>query len=196
MRLSTPFLERPLFINLNVNKHCIMKQFLLAIAVAFTLLSCTTEKHDEPLNEWKVVYKNDGDGNPLFGKKSDLINAVRSGYPIRIGWGMRSRRDSTVTIEHVAEAKFLSIINGDEVFGQIDRIIGQRPEIKSDSIKIYFREKNQWVKMAGSNGFSTAIMYDYVNDSLVNFGQARKSTTTWFVQYSNKINQAKALFQD
>ena len=41
----------------------------------------------------------------VFGDKAKLFDAVRLGYPIRIGWG-------SMGVEHVADADFLTIYEG------------------------------------------------------------------------------------
>lgn len=124
---------------------------------------------------WQLVLKNDATGKAIVGDKAALLDAVRLGYPIRIGWG--SNR-----VEHVADADFLTIFEGKEVFAQINPIIGQRPAIDGDSLKIHFRTDNHWVKMAGTNGFSTSFMTDYLQDTIVGKGE-RYTATTWYVNY-------------
>ena len=54
---------------------------------------------------WQKVFHNDANGNTISGDKSKLLEAIRLGYPIRIGWG--SNR-----VEHVTEADFLTIFEG------------------------------------------------------------------------------------
>jgi len=124
---------------------------------------------------WQLVYKNDANGQAIFGEKEQLLDAVRLGYPIRIGWG--SNR-----IEHVADADFLTIFNGKEVFAQIKPIIGQHPQVNGDSLKIAFRANNKWLKMAGTNGYATSLMTDYLQDTIVGNNE-RFSATTWYVNY-------------
>ena len=104
------------------------------------------------------------------------MDAVRLGYPVRIGWG--SNR-----VEHVADADFLTIFEGEEVFAQIKSIIGQAPRIDGDSLKIRFRTQNHWTKIAGTNGYSTAIMTDYFKDSLLGGGKDQYAATSWYVLY-------------
>ncbi|MDW3650297.1 MAG: hypothetical protein R8P61_24700 [Bacteroidia bacterium] len=125
---------------------------------------------------WQKVFQNDAEGNAVFGNKAQLMDAVRLGYPIRIGWG--SNR-----IEHVADADFLTIFEGEEVFAQIRSIIGQAPRIDGDSLKVRFRSQNHWTKIAGTNGYSTGMMTDYFKDSLVGGGIDRYTATTWYVLY-------------
>lgn len=131
---------------------------------------------------WQKVYRNDPNGKTLFGDKSKLIDAVRLGYPIRIGWG-GSR------VEHVAEAEFLTILDEKEVFGQINSIVGQAPTVKNDSLKIRFRMQNHWTKIAGTNGYSTGFMTDYLEDTIVGGGVDRYTATSWYVCYpDNTLN--------
>lgn len=148
-----------------------MRLTLLFLTVLF--FSCLPQEH--PRSGWQLVYKNDADGKALFGEKEKLLAAVRLGYPVRIGWG--SNR-----IEHVADADFLTIFEGEEVFAQIKPILGQRPAIDGDSLKIHFRTNNNWVKMSGTNGFSTSLMTDYLQDSIVG-NNSRYNATTWYINY-------------
>lgn len=139
----------------------------------FFVFSCQSTKNTP--SGWQLVFKNDATGKALFGNKTALLDAIRLGYPIRIGWG--SNR-----VEHVADADFLTIFEGKEVFAQIKPIIGQRPAIDGDSLKIHFRANNKWVKMASTNGFSTSLMTDYLQDSIVG-NNTRYGATTWYVNY-------------
>lgn len=127
---------------------------------------------------WQMVFQNDADGKATFGDKSKLIDAVRLGYPVRIGWG-------SSRIEHVADADFLTIFQGEEVFGQINTIIGQAPRIDGDSLKVRFRTNNHWTKIAGTNGYSSGFMTDYFQDTLLGGGVDRYTTTRWYVLYPN-----------
>jgi len=147
---------------------------LLPYLILFSLFT-SCQSSTPTTSGWQLVYKNDANGQAIFGKKEQLLDAVRLGYPIRIGWG--SNR-----VEHVADADFLTIFNGTEVFAQIKPIIGQRPQVNGDSLKIAFRANNQWLKMAGTNGYATSLMTDYLQDTIVGNNE-RFSATTWYVNY-------------
>ncbi len=125
---------------------------------------------------WQKVFQNDANGEVLHGDKSKLIDAVRLGYPVRIGWG--SNR-----VEHVADADFLTIFEGEEVFAQIRTILGQAPRIDGDTLKVRFRTENHWTKIAGTNGYSSGLMTNYLKDTLVGGGTDRYTATTWYVLY-------------
>ncbi|MEM8765788.1 MAG: hypothetical protein AAGD88_18375 [Bacteroidota bacterium] len=167
-----------------MNKHLL---FLLGLTFIF---SCN-QSTEIPESGWKMVYRNDENGTATFGDKAELLDAVRLGYPIRIGWG--SNR-----VEHVADADFLTIFQGEEVFAQIRSIIGQAPRIDGDSLKIRFRTQNHWTKIAGTNGYSTGLMTDYMNDSLVGGGMDRYTATTWYVNYPSRKTdiEARPLWRD
>ncbi|GEM_PF-913243 len=161
------------------------KVYLLScLAVLSLLLLPSCENAHGTQGGWQKVYQNSAEGEALFGEKEKLIEAVRLGYPIRIGWGGNS-------VEHVTEATFLTIFEG-EVFGQIEGIVGQAPRVDSDSAKIRFRLQNHWTKIAGTNGYSTAFMTDYFQDTLVGGGNDRSSATTWYVLYPSHAEPIEA----
>ncbi len=147
----------------------------LMLLAIFLFISCQSSNNS--VAGWQKVFQNEADGSVKFGDKSRLIDAVRLGYPVRVGWGGNR-------VEHVAEAEFLTIFQG-EVFAQIKTIVGQAPRIDGDSIKIRFRTENQWTKIAGTNGYSTAFMTDYHKDSVVGGGTDRYAATTWYVLFPN-----------
>ena len=140
------------------------------------LFLCSCQAPDSSKAGWQKVYQSDENGQATFGEKSKLIDAVRLGYPVRVGWG--SNR-----VEHVAPADFLTIFEGEEVFAQISTIVGQAPRIDGDSLKIRFRTQNHWTMIAGTNGYMTSIMTDYQQDTLVGGGTDGYTTTTWYVLY-------------
>ncbi len=128
---------------------------------------------------WQKIYENDAEGSPVFGDKSNLVEAVRAGYSVRIGFGEKP-------IEHVADASFLTVVDGEifkgEVFAQIQTIVGQQPTVENDSLKMRFRTWNHWTKMVGTNGYTTAFMTDYQSDTLVGGNVDRKGATIWYVE--------------
>ena len=147
----------------------------------FVLMIASCQTPTSQKGGWQKVFQNDSDGQTRYGDKSALIEAVRLGYPVRIGWG-------GMRVEHVADADFLTIFEG-EVFAQIRSIIGQAPRIDGDTVKIRFRMENRWTKIAGTNGYSTGFMSNYLSDSIVGGGIDRYNPTTWYVLYpSHDLN--------
>ncbi len=57
------------------------------------------------------VYSHDENGNALSGSKEELLDGLRKGYSLKVGWGWtRTLGDSSVTLEHFAEPIFTTII--------------------------------------------------------------------------------------
>ncbi len=164
---------------------------MIRLFFALSILLCACHAQEPSHAGWQKVYQNDSEGQTTFGEKSKLIDAVRLGYPVRIGWG--SNR-----IEHVANADFLTIFQGEEVFGQIETIVGQAPAIEGDTLKVRFRTNNRWTKMAGTNGYTTAFMTDAEQDTLVGGGVDRAGATTWYVLYpSHQVDiEARPLWRE
>lgn len=160
--------------------------FLLSVVLIFST-GCNSDT--ESNESWKLVYRHDADGNPLYGNKSELIVAVRNGLPIRLGFGGRSLTDTSRSVEHLADVQFLTILDNTEVFGQIAQIIGQAPAREEDGNKVRFRTHNTWTKIAGTNGYSVGLMVDYINDSIPNPPGDRKQGASWFVFTKAKVSK-------
>jgi len=157
-------------------------RFLFMLSLSFLFLSCSHQKSDR--GGWRKVFQNDEQGEVVMGDKQELMDAVRLGYPIRMGWGGRR-------VEHVAGADFLTIFEG-EVFGQVDAITGQAPAIDGDTVKIRFRPENHWTKIAGTNGFSTGLMTNYLHDTIAGGNEDGRSATSWYVLYPPSQGAAEA----
>ncbi|TMM57283.1 hypothetical protein FEE95_12415 [Maribacter algarum] len=162
----------------------ILNKKILVFGVILILISSCQSSDGREVG-WQMVFHNDANGQAIYGDKSKLVDAVRLGYPVRIGWGGNS-------VEHIANVEFLTIFQGEEVFAQINTIIGQAPQIDGDSLKMRFRTQNHWTKIAGTNGYSTGLMTDYFKDTIVGGGTDRYSSTAWYVLYPNNHVEQKA----
>lgn len=108
---------------------------------------------------YKVIYEADRDGNRLSGDLETLIDFVRSGNPIRVGWELpfRSQIDSTnYVLEHWSDAGFISL-HQNHVFAQIPSIYGQgssaiEPNTKIPSIFLSNNKPHGWVAVIGTTG--------------------------------------------
>ena len=79
-----------------------------------------------------------------------MISAVRKALEVRIYWKHESPENPKIKVEHLAPAKFLTIMSGETVFAQIDPIVGQNPDFDEQELKL--RENLSWFLMAGTNG--------------------------------------------
>jgi len=154
------------------------RKMLICIAVAIIFSSCKSVSHISC--GWTKVFSNNAEGATTFGNKQELVKAVRAGYSVRVGFGEKP-------VEHISTVNFLSIVDGKifkgEVFAQIPTILGQLPAVENDSLKMRLRTWNHWTKLVGTNGYTTAIMTNYQNDTLVSGNNDRYQASTWYVEY-------------
>lgn len=158
-----------------------MKYIYVIFVVIFSNIFFSSCNENGFQNEWEVIYRNDADGNKLFGSKEKLIEAVRNGNPIRVGFGGRRKNDTLISVEHVTDAQFLTITNGKEVFAQITPIFGQRPDLVSDTIKIEIKEENKWVVLIGTNGERSTLSKYFDSDISQKSKQSRRGAT-WYAK--------------
>lgn len=171
-----------------------MKKVLVAFCVLSILIfGCVDNiphQSSDAKQGWQLVFRNTKGGKVVFGSKERLIEAVRAGYSVRVGWGGRRQTDTTKSVEHVAEAQFLTIANSKEVFAQIQPIIGQHPGLEKDTIDIVFRENLQWILMVGTNGFSDRLTTERFQDSIRGH-RSLPTEVSWFVNYPFDHNSKK-----
>lgn len=128
--------------------------------------------------KWTMVYQNDAKGAMVSGSLNELIEAVRAGLPIRVGWSGQSPTDPNRKVEHVANAKFLTIMSNKTVFAQIDPIIGQTPDFTKQFIEL--KEGTTWVMIAASNGKSDSMMTDTKTGEIIGHGENARAID-WYV---------------
>lgn len=106
---------------------------------------------------WRLVYAHDAQGKPKKGDKQHLINAIRQGYPVRVGWGAQwSRKGKVMKVEHVTDAKFLSVYEN-EVFAQIEPIIRQRPFVAEPGVQLDSLQLRTWRAVFGTTGVVRSV---------------------------------------
>lgn len=103
--------------------------------------------------KWRLVYEHDEQGNLIHGSKEILLESVRRGSDVKVGWRMGNGEE---TVEHFSEVQFLTIMDG-EVYGQITPILSQNPSIKKAQVTI--RNGLKWSFIAGTNGKNSTYYY-------------------------------------
>lgn len=177
---------------INVSRN--INKIVFFVTILLVVTGCQKKpalSSDNEINRWVLVYRNDASGNTVLGNKQELIEAVRKGFPVRIGFGIRRASDSTKSVEHVTNASFLTISNGEEVFAQIAPIIGQNPELESDSLNITFRQNIEWSMIVGTNGFSDRLSTDKLADTIISH-RTRPTEVSWFVNFVQSENIAES----
>lgn len=144
---------------------------------------------------WKAVYKHDKNGNPVSGSIDSLITGIRNGYNLRVGWGVKvEREDTVITIEHMAEPLFLTILQESEVSIVIDAhpLLESYWRIEAQQ----FREGGHiWQCVMNTTGTFNARVFNRSTGELVR-DMPQQHRMTWFLQYpGNSIPKAEPLFE-
>jgi hypothetical protein len=98
----------------------------------------------------KLLLKTDEKGKVIDDSIDSLIKAVRQGNSINVGLSLDFDKDGNPDVEHLVNAKFLTILNG-HVFNQIEPIYAQAPNGKVPQVEIG-NNNMQWTGIIGSNG--------------------------------------------
>jgi hypothetical protein len=131
---------------------------------------------------WVAVYSNDENGEATAGSKTELINGLRAGYALKVGWGWkRMIADSLVSLEHFASPVFTTVINEKDVSVVID----PHPLLKS-----YFQidqqtfadSVQQWQCVLTTRGTFNAIVFSpKTGEKIKDWPQRHKMV--WYLQY-------------
>ena len=155
---------------LKYNMNIVIKsQFLILVLIVVLLVSLGEQVEENSSSiaskDWKLIYKNDEKGMPVFGDKEELISIARSGYPIQVGWFSRRRNDTTKTVEHTVNGDFLTIANGSELFVQTQPFFAQRPGLTSDTLSMSLLPiQYHWI--LGTNGLISSVSTDFTKDTV------------------------------
>lgn len=128
--------------------------------------------------EWKLIYENDKSGNTISGNIEVLKDAVRDGKEIRIGWGFQHPSIKKISVEHVADAAFLTILSDSIVHAQIRPIIGQSPDFDEGTVQL--KENLEWVFIGGTNGKMDSMTRNTITGEIVDH-KLRASSFRWFL---------------
>ena len=149
---------------------------LILLISAFPLNLFSQEREN---NNWVLIYENDAGGNGLHGDLEDLINTIRNGKDVRISWYYQSPSDKKIKVEHLANAKFITIMSDQTVLAQIDPIVGQIPDF--DSQQIILKENLEWSLIASTNGKNDQMTRNMITGEIVEH-TIRNWGTKWFVK--------------
>jgi len=162
-----------------MNKYSLL--FLL-----FTI-SCNQIQQD---SNYQIIYKNDKEGNTLLGSKSELINVIRGGGSIKIGWGVKGKNH---TIEHLSEPIWLAVLDESEVIAHLDGQILSKVDWEnltanySDSTRL----SQEWRVVITTKGEFDAVWYDRNLGKVVR-RSPQNHTLTWFAK--DNLDSNKPLF--
>lgn len=167
-----------------------LNQKMNRIFIAFSIIlmvSCNSEKSDL---DFKIIYKNDKEGNSLIGSKEALIDHVRGGATIKIGWGSKGK---THSIEHLSEPIWIAVLDESEVIAHLDAQVLSK--IDWVSLSANYADSTllnqEWRVVLTSKGEFDAVWYDR-NIGKVIKRRPQNHTITWFANGST--NSSVPLF--
>ncbi len=168
-----------------------MRKTSILLLIVFSLFSCQTKKTD---SNWSIAYKNDKSGNVLLGSKQQLINSIRKGASIKIGWGGKGKSHQ---IEHIAEPIWIAILDEKEVVAHLD------PQVLSgtdwDALSANYADsllvKSEWRVVITTKGEFDAVWYDR-QDYRVTKHRPQNHVMTWFIKDVDDSIPAEPLFNE
>ena len=161
------------------------------VIIILFILAFSCNQYDEK-DQWKIIYKNDKKGNTLLGSKTSVINAIRTGANIKIGWGSKGKNHS---IEHLSKPIWLAILDDKEVIAHLD------PQVLStidwENLSANYADlsklKEEWRVVLTTKGEFDAIWYDRKNDTIIK-RIPQNHVITWFS--TNKGKNVKPLYSE
>jgi hypothetical protein len=98
----------------------VLPSLVVTGALLAWLFRLTAVRRDPILagSTWQFVFANDGHGKDMAGKRGTLLEAIRRGSPVRIGWSEASRKEGW-SVEEFTDAGFTNIMGGREVVAQL-----------------------------------------------------------------------------
>ena len=168
-----------------------MKIVLIATALVLlgALSSYFSMSQEKPrlAPRWKIAFKNNAQGETLSGSKEELINAIRSGSTIKVGWGWQKNGKS---MEHISEPIWHLVLNDREVIVHLD------PQVLSntvwDSLSANYIDPAlmdlEWRVVLSTRGEFDAVWYDREEHQVVR-RLPQRHIMTWFVEQHSLSRQ-------
>lgn len=137
-----------------------MKPFVLFAALALAAPSAFAA--DAPrecgASAWRHVFTSDPQGKDAGGSRQALIDALRRGSPLRVGWG-EADADSKWKVEEFADAEFTNLMDGRDVVAQLQGAMIQTNY--TDASKAGLRDPAMsWHALASTDGRLEALMVE------------------------------------
>lgn len=133
----------------------------MTLALVLPLCACVsvrgTVKSSDCVSEWRLFYSHDADGAPAFGERRGLIEALRRGSPIRVGWSEASEEGWSV--EEFADTTFVNIMGGTHVVAQIEPALIQSHYLDADQSGLRTPARD-WNAIIATTGRFDALMID------------------------------------
>lgn len=152
-------------------------KYLLLIVGLYAIAGCQSPLTTQ---DYHVVYKNDKEGNTVSGSKSELINYIRAGASIKVGWGVKTEKHS---IEHIAEPIWIAVLDESEVIAHLDPQVLSKTDWTTLSANYADSSllRQEWRVALTTKGSFDAVWIDQVNRKVTQ-RRPQNHTMTWFVK--------------
>lgn len=127
---------------------------------------------------WRLAYHHDADGKRITGSKARLSEAVRRGRPFRLAWGFQSERETTISIQHVAEPVFITV-SGGEVSAQLPEHVQQQSYADPDRAR-FDTASVLWRGLMSTTGTFDAVWVDRASGEEVR-RYPQRAAIAWYV---------------
>lgn len=136
-----------------------MKKILLTLLIfASAPVMAAQPLRECDLAQWRHVYTSDPQGADAGGNRQHLIDALRRGSPLRVGWG-EADADGKWAVEEFADAEFTNLMNGRDVVAQLSSAMIQTNY--TDAAKAGLRDPAMaWHALASTDGRLEALMVE------------------------------------
>ena len=129
---------------------------------------------------WALLYRNGPDGEALAGSKQALFAAIRSGQPIQIAWGFGAERNGEpLSVEHLIEPVFLTIVNGSDVVAQMPEHIAQAAYVNPDRALFGDEPGVMWRGLMTTKGVFDAVWVNRGTGEMVR-RYPQRAAMSWF----------------
>jgi len=107
---------------------------------------------------WRHLYSSGPNGEDAGGHRQHLLDALRRGSPLRVGWG-EADADGKWAVEEFADAEFTNLMNGRDVVAQLRSALIQTNY--TDAAKAGLRDPAMtWHALASTDGRLEALMVE------------------------------------
>lgn len=168
---------------------CERMRLLSIIFVLLTAFGCT-----QNVEQWTIAFKTDAKGSVISGSTTHLVQVIRNGGDVKIGWGFKGENHS---IEHLSEPIWLGILDGQEVLAHLDpQVLSAvdwvelRPNYADSTLAV-----KEWRVAISTKGDFDAIWYNRKNNKVVE-RRPQQHPITWFVRKSDFQAAATPLFEE
>ncbi|MDT0608460.1 hypothetical protein [Croceitalea rosinachiae] len=164
---------------------------VLLFLFCLILVSCQENINND---KWDVVLATDKNGEVIKGDKASLINCIRNGADIKIGWGNKNKRHS---IEHIAQPIWLAILDEKEVIAHLE------PQVLSNvnwekgnaNYETLSKIQEEWRVVITTKGDFDAIWYNRKEDS-VTTRRVQNPVISWFGKRTKETSKSLPLYSE